>query len=80
MIFYNPEFNVVVGKRKPLDGRLKKFDDSQFCVYGGDDLLKLTDLYSATQAKEVLWPTSIEGMAEYQQNDEKFEADNSIVL
>jgi hypothetical protein len=23
-IFYNPEFNVIVGKRKPLDGRLKK--------------------------------------------------------
>jgi hypothetical protein len=69
-IFYNPEFNVVVGKRKSLDGRLTKFDDSQFCVYGGDGLLELTDVYSATQAEEVLWPTSIEVMAEYQQNDE----------
>jgi hypothetical protein len=42
-IFYNSEFNVVVGKRKPLDGRLKKFDDSQFGVYGADGILELTD-------------------------------------
>jgi hypothetical protein len=63
-IFYNPEFNVVVGKRKPLYGRLKKFDYSQFRVYGIDCHLQYT------QAEEVLWPTSIEVMAAYQQHDE----------
>jgi hypothetical protein len=30
----------------------------------------MTDIYSATQAEEVLWPASIEVMAEYQQNNE----------
>ena len=32
-VFYNSEFEVVVGRRRSLDGRLRKYDDSQFCVW-----------------------------------------------
>ena len=39
---------MVVGSRRPVDGRLRKYGDSQFCVYDYKGLqLDLTATYQA---------------------------------
>ena len=70
LVSYNPEFDVVVGMRRPLDGRPRKYDDSQFCVFGREGLLELTDVYVEDKGSEgVSWPNSLRVMSQKQRAD-----------
>lgn len=69
-VLYNPEFEVVVGTRRPMDGRPRRYDDSQFCVFGREGLLELTDVHMENHGSEVCsWPDSSRVMSQKQMED-----------
>jgi hypothetical protein len=70
-ITYNEEFGVVVGGKRAMDGKLRKYDDSMVCVFGRDGLLEMTDTYSAQHPADQAWPTTRGEMEHLQRADPK---------
>ena len=68
-VSYNSEFDVVVGTRRPMDGRPRKYDDCHFCVFGMDGLLELTDVYLASHEDVRVWPNDLKIMSHKQRED-----------
>jgi hypothetical protein len=70
-IKYNEEFNVVVGGKRAMDGKLRKYDDSLICVFGREGLYEMTDTYTAQHPAAQEWPTSRRDMESLQREDPK---------
>ena len=62
---------MVGDSRRPVDGRLRNYDDSQFCVYGYEGLLDLTDKYEAQHLQTHPWSDSPKDMTEAQRRHTK---------
>ena len=59
---YDPEFEKIIGFRRPMSGRTPhKEDGSAFCVYGKEGLYELSELYllhHPEDRRSVPWPTT----------------------
>ena len=70
---YDPEFEKVIGFRRPMSGKTPHgHDGSAFCVYGKEGLYELTERYLLHHPEErdcVVWPTDHVGWAQAQSED-----------
>ena len=68
---YSESAKAVVGYRRAMDGRLYKYDDDPFHVYGAMGLLQLTELYEIDREEDVVkWPTDAREWSEVQEADD----------
>jgi hypothetical protein len=69
LVEYNEEFKVVVGGKRSLDGKLRKYDDSLICVFGREGIMEMTDNYVAHHPTPQAWPSTAKEMRDLQQLD-----------